>query len=85
MKKIKIQNPVVEIDGERMGEQIVGPVSGAAAEAGLVAGDVIVAVDDLPVSRLNTVAIMLKDYSDGSTADLTIIRQGEIQEIDVTF
>lgn len=77
--------PVVEIDGNRMGEQIVGEVSGAAEVAGLEVGDVIVAIDDLPVSRLKTVAMMLKDYSEGRSADITVMRGGEVKEFEVTF
>lgn len=58
---------------------------GAADRAGLRMGDVITKVDDHAVRSMADLTIVKKQYSAGDTVTLTIYRQGETQEVELTW
>ncbi len=66
--------------------QIAQIVSGSAAEtAGLLAGDLILRVDDTTVDSNTTLAGIIGSFNAGDTAQLTIQRDGKEQTVSVTF
>ncbi|MCM0641487.1 S1C family serine protease [Cellulomonas wangsupingiae] len=56
-----------------------------AAEAGLRAGDVIVAVGDDPVGGAESLTAFVRAMSSGDEATLTVVRDGQTIEVDVTL
>lgn len=75
---VVLQNPEkLEVTG-------VNEKSGAKA-AGVEEGDVIVAVDGEPVAKLEDLAELIKDRKAGSIVILTLERDGETIEIEVTL
>lgn len=56
-----------------------------AAEAGLRTGDVVVAIDGEPVSGLTALIGQVRERAGGQQASLTVVRDGERQEVAVTF
>ncbi|MDD9910858.1 MAG: Do family serine endopeptidase [Ahrensia sp.] len=56
-----------------------------ALRAGLESGDVIVSVDDTKIDSPKTLARVIAGYAPQETANVTIIRDGEAQGIDVTL
>jgi putative serine protease PepD len=56
-----------------------------AAEAGLMVGDTIVAVDDSPVAGAAALGRLVADRAPGDTVDLTIIRDGESRTLRATL
>ena len=66
--------------------QIAQIVSGSAAEtAGLLAGDLILRVDDTTIDSNTTLAGVISGFNAGDTAQLTIQRDGKEQTVSVTF
>ena len=59
--------------------------SSAADEAGIKAGDVITAVDSMPVNSTSAVQEAVSRYSPGDKAVITVIRDGKEKKFDVTF
>lgn len=55
-----------------------------AADAGLQTGDVIVTLDDAIVTAQN-LGELVAEYSVGDEVTLTVIREGDVQEIDLTL
>lgn len=58
---------------------------GAADRAGLQMGDVITKVDDHEIKDMADLTIVKKQYSAGDTVTLTVYRQGETQELELTW
>lgn len=58
---------------------------GAAAKAGLRAGDVITKIDDKTISSLSDLTAAKKSYSAGSTVTFTIYRDGAETAVQLTF
>lgn len=58
---------------------------GAADKAGLRMGDVIVKVDDHDIKSMVDLTIVKKQYSAGDTVTLTVYRQGETVEAELTW
>ena len=58
---------------------------GPAAGSELRQGDVIVAVDDKPVDRMHALPGMIGAMEPGSTANLTVVREGEERDVPVTL
>ena len=56
-----------------------------AAEAGLEAGDVILQIGDYPLDAQTTFSEALFNYDPGDTVTLLIVRDGDEQEIEITF
>ena len=59
--------------------------SSAADEAGIKAGDVITAVDSMPVNSTSAVQEAVSRYSPGDKAVITVIRDGKEKKFEVTF
>ena len=55
----------------------------AAAEAGVRRADIIVALGDTPIENTGDLLGALRDYQPGDAADLTVIRDGDEQVLDV--
>lgn len=79
--------------GETHGALVIAPPSGAAAVvrsspagvAGILAGDILTAVDGVRVDHRTTLAELLRLYDPGETAAFTVVRNGAEQAITVTF
>jgi len=59
----------------------------AADEAGLAAGDVVIRVDDVPVSGSESLVATIRGYRPGDTVTLQVVRggSGEPEEVEVTL
>jgi putative serine protease PepD len=57
----------------------------AAAEAGVEEGDVVTHVDDEPIAGSDSLVAVIRGYRPGDEVTLTIVREGESQEVDVTL
>ncbi|MBR5774371.1 MAG: trypsin-like peptidase domain-containing protein [Clostridia bacterium] len=65
---------------------VSGTVAGGPAEqAGMKAGDIIVAVDDNTIDSRGALSAAISQYEPGESAKLTIIRNGREIEITLTF
>jgi len=62
----------------------VEPGSGA-DEAGVRRGDIIVALGDAPIENTGDLLGALRDYQPGDTVELTVVRNGDKQTLDVTL
>ncbi len=60
-------------------------VSSAADEAGLKAGDIILAIDSTKVNTTPSVQEAVSRYSPGDSAVITILRDGKEKKVEVTF
>ena len=56
-----------------------------AAKAGIQAGDIILAADGVPVSRIEDLQVVRRSHSIGDTVTLTILRNGRTMDIDVVL
>lgn len=76
-----------EFDLETAEGVVITDVSegGPAAEAGLEAGDVILQIGDFPLNAQTTFSEALFNYDPGDTVTLRINRDGEEQELEITF
>ncbi len=54
---------------------------GSAASAGIQVGDVIVAVDDVPVPSMNALVLLVRERKVGGTVHLTVERNGQLIEV----
>ena len=59
--------------------------SGAADQAGVKAGDVLVAIDSVKITTPSSVQETVSRFSPGDTAVLTVIRDGKEKKLDVRF
>jgi putative serine protease PepD len=70
----------------RRGAQVGEVTQGSpAAEAGLQAGDVIVAIDEDPVSGAEALTAYVRERTAGEQASITYVRDGQAQQADVTL
>lgn len=84
---VTIKNTTVTADGvTRAGTEVQALVSGGPAEkAGIVKGDVIVAYDGLAVTNNYSLLGFVRAAAMGSTAKLTVVRDGKVMDVDVTL
>ncbi len=84
---VSMSDAVVEVDGTgRTGAQVERVVAGsAAAEAGLEAGDVIVAIDGEPVSGSESLTGYVRQYSPGESVELEVVRRGTAETVTATL
>ena len=61
------------------------PTSRPAAKGGLRQGDVVVAVGGTPVVSAESLVAHIREQAVGSTVELTIVRDGKEQQVDVTL
>ena len=59
--------------------------NGAAEQAGITRGDVITAVEDVPVSSLEEMNLIKNRYKSGDTISLTVLRNGEESKVSLTL
>ncbi len=59
--------------------------NGAAAAAGLQAGDVITQIDGTDIQSMTDLSAARKSYSVGDTAQFTVIRSGQAMQVPVTW
>lgn len=68
------------------GAYVVGvDAQGAAAEAGVLEGDIVVAVDDVPVHDMNALILLVRERKIGHTVHLTLIRGGQTMQVDAVL
>lgn len=72
---------VIAPAGERTGVVTGGPADGA----GITDGDIILALDDVQITRTTTCADILASYAPGQQVSLRVDRSGEVKEIKVTL
>ncbi|WP_317230036.1 trypsin-like peptidase domain-containing protein [Clavibacter sp. MX14-G9D] len=58
---------------------------GAAAAAGLRSGDIVTAFDGIPISKASDLTAQVRALAGGSDAQLTLIRGGQTQQVDITL
>ncbi|WP_435081421.1 S1C family serine protease [Clavibacter michiganensis] len=58
---------------------------GAAAAAGLKQGDIVTAFGSIPISKASDLTAQVRALAGGSAAELTVIRGGQKQKVDVTL
>lgn len=58
---------------------------GAAASAGLKQGDIVTAIGSIPISKASDLTAQVRALAGGSAAELTVIRGGQKQKVDVTL
>ncbi len=58
---------------------------GPAATAGVQAGDVVIAVDDIPVSSMNALILLVRERTAGRRVHLTLVRAGVTIELDTVL
>ena len=69
-------------EGAQLGEITAG---GAAEAAGLLAGDIIVAVDGVKVADSTELIVKVRAHAPGDTLTLTVTRSGQTSDIPVTL
>ena len=75
-----------ELAGTRLGAELAEIIPGSAAEqAGLQAGDVVVAVDSTPVTGSLSLTARVRALQPGDTADLAVVRDGALEQVTVTL
>lgn len=73
-------------DGQRLGAGVATVVPGGAADsAGLMQGDVIVAIDGNPVTSGSSLTGYVRRYSPGQEVTLTVVRGGVEENIEATL
>jgi len=80
-------SPVVaQYYGMPLGIYVVAVYEGSAADrANLLPGDLIISIDGADVSTESAFRAQLKNFRGGDTAKLQIFRNGEYQDLDITF
>lgn len=84
---VTIQSGTATVDGTtRIGAEVASMTSGgAAAEAGIKEGDVILSVDGNQVSSAKSLSGYVRRYKSGDSVTLEVARDGAIQKIQVTL
>jgi S1-C subfamily serine protease len=71
--------------GQKEGALLTGLPKGPAKSSGLKLFDLITAIDGVPVTSADPVALQLKRYAPGAKIKLTVLRAGTSLEIEVTL
>lgn len=84
---VSLKDGQATVDGTtRRGAEVVEVVPGSPADdAGLRAGDVVVAIGDDPVNGAESLTAFVRERPAGAGATLTVVRDGEGLNLDVTF
>ncbi|MDN6429924.1 MAG: trypsin-like peptidase domain-containing protein, partial [Propionibacterium sp.] len=84
---VTIQSGTATVDGTtRVGAQVASVTDGGAAdEAGIKQGDVVLSVDGSPVSSAKSLSGYVRRYKGGDSVTLEIARDGAIQKVQVTL
>ena len=76
----------VNVGGGNDGAEVSGVPSGTpAADAGLKKGDVVVGVDDKPITDGISLIVAIRSHQPGETITLTVERDGDKRKVDVTL
>lgn len=79
-------NELMPVPGFSVGGLVVGVADGSpAAEAGIETGDIIEAVEGRRIDDATNLTSIIREYREGETITLTVVRDGERTEIDVTL
>ena len=84
---VSVTTKAVAVDGSNVAGASVEELTrgGAAAQAGLQAGDVITAVDGEPVSSSKQLTGYIRRYRSGQEVTITYVRNGEKRDVTVTL
>ena len=84
---VSLRDGTATADGTtRRGAEVLEVTAGSpAGDAGLLAGDVVVAIDDQPVNGAESLTAFVREHAAGSTATLTVVRDGSAVPVEVTF
>jgi S1-C subfamily serine protease len=83
---VRLPASVAETLGQETGLLLVSVKPGSPAErAGLLLGDAIVGLDNLPVRRMDDLTALLTGDRVGSSVPVRIVRGGQIQELNVVI
>ena len=84
---VTLSDETATVDGTtRLGAAIQSVTAGTpAAEAGLQAGDIVVAIGDDPVNGAESLTAFVREHAAGTNDTLTIVRDGTARTVDVTF
>ncbi|MFC4554628.1 S1C family serine protease [Georgenia faecalis] len=84
---VSLADAVVEVEGQtRSGAEIQAVEPGTpAAEAGLRPGDVIVSIDDDPVTGAESLTGFVRQHPSGEDVTLGVVRDGDAAEVEVTL
>ena len=86
LQPVAVPEALQQAAGQSSGLMVMSLADGGpAAKAGVVAGDIVVAVDGTPVRRLRGVASRLGADSVGRNADVQVIRAGSVVSLQVTI
>jgi len=72
--------PDFSFEGEGVRVQQVMPESGA-EKAGILAGDVIIALDGEAVADLRSFSNLLKTHAPGDSVEVKVVRDGEVKTV----
>lgn len=83
---VRVGDTTVEVDDARVNGAGIASVEpdGPAAKAGLKAKDVVVAIDGEPVDSMWALIAQMHERAVGDTAKLTVVRDGQKKDLDVT-
>lgn len=84
---VQIRTASVEVDGARRAGAAIEELTpqGAAEEAGLAVGDVILAVDGREVASSKALSGYIRQYPGGAKVAITYVRDGQKKDVEVTL
>jgi S1-C subfamily serine protease len=85
VQPVRLPAPLVAKLGQENGTLLVSVEEmGPAADAGLLLGDILVAIDGEPISQLDDLLAVLSDDRIGVKVPVQIVRGGDLRSVDVT-
>jgi S1-C subfamily serine protease len=86
LQAVAVPDALREAAGQSSGLMVMSVVEGGpAAQAGIFAGDIILSVDGTPAHRFRKMAKLFGTDSIGRTADLRLIRSGQVITVQTTI
>ena len=86
LQAVAVPDALREAAGQSSGLMVMSVVEGGpAAQAGILAGDIILSVDGTPAHRFRKMAKLFGADSIGRTADLRLIRSGQVITVQTTI
>jgi S1-C subfamily serine protease len=86
LQAVAVPDALREAAGQSSGLMVMSVVAGGpAAQAGILAGDIILSVDGTPAHRFRKMAKLFGADSIGRTADLRLIRSGQVITVQTTI
>jgi S1-C subfamily serine protease len=86
VQPVLVPEALQAVAGRSLGLMVIGVTSdGPAAEAGLLAGDILVGIDGAAVGSAAKLAARLGEASVGTRVELRLIRAGALQSLAVTI